>query len=160
MKFNLTWQEKNDYNCNILYILKSCQSLSDAIVLHYFFTYHWIVVHSSEGKYTWPCRCHCTLGGSVHMCVKDILNIFSRGLEIAQWGWKMDMDLRSLILMMMQLEPCGHCRGNLFVGSALLLIGQNSSPDFLKISEVQETLSHLTRGHPESEMVILGSGIL
>lgn len=29
-------------------------------------------------------RCHCTLGGSVHMCVKDILNIFSRGLEIAQ----------------------------------------------------------------------------
>uniref|UniRef100_A0A0E0K0Q3 RRM domain-containing protein n=1 Tax=Oryza punctata TaxID=4537 RepID=A0A0E0K0Q3_ORYPU len=23
-------------------------------------------------------RCHCTLGGSVHMCVKDILNIFSR----------------------------------------------------------------------------------
>ncbi|KAF0934255.1 hypothetical protein E2562_023616 [Oryza meyeriana var. granulata] len=29
-------------------------------------------------------RCHCTLGGSVQMCVKDILNIFSRAR--AMWA--------------------------------------------------------------------------
>jgi len=66
-----------------------------------------------------------------------------------------------MILMMMQLGPYGPCMGNMFVGSASLSIGQNSSPDFLRVSGgVQDSLNHFVEGTLEMLGTMLGSGIL
>jgi hypothetical protein len=51
--------------------------------------------------------------------------------------------------------------GNMFVGSASLSIGQNSSPDFLRVSGgVQDSLNHFVEGTLEMLGTMLGSGIL